>query len=280
MIGEVIGGRYKITESLGKGGFGTTWLAEDPQLPGNPLCVVKQFTPASTDPATLTKLKKLFDQEAVTLKRLGKHDQIPQLLAHIEEYQKFYIVQEYIEGHDLSDELPLGQKKTESEVIQLLIEILEVLEFVHKSKVIHRDINPRNIRRRHSDNKIVLIDFGAVKEVSTQVVNGQKTFTLIIGSPGYMPNEQQRGKPQLSSDVYAVGIIAIQALTGLLPDKLEEDPKTGEIIWRKDANVSLKLARVLDRMVRYNYHRRYSQRKHYRQLKSYHRCLYLRIYGC
>ncbi|MFN5893693.1 MAG: protein kinase domain-containing protein, partial [Dolichospermum sp.] len=219
--------------------------------------------PASTDPATLTILKRLFDQEAAMLETLGKHDQIPQLLAHIEEYQKFYIVQEYIKGNDLSDELTSGQKMSEADVIQLLIEILEVLEFVHKYKVIHRDIKPDNIRRRHSDNKIVLIDFGAVKEVRTQLVNkqGQITSTVIIGTDGYMPLEQQRGKPQLSSDIYAVGIIAIQAITGLLPDKLEEDVKTGEIIWRKYANVSPKLATVLDKMVSYDFRNRYPTAK-------------------
>ena len=263
MIGTIIKQRYHIIQNLGKGGFGTTFLAEDTQRPGNPFCVIKQFTPASTDPATLTILKQLFDQEAVMLETLGKHDQIPQLLAHIEEYQKFYIVQEYIKGNDLSDELTSGQKMSESDVIQLLVEILEVLEFVHKYKVIHRDIKPDNIRRRHSDNKIVLIVFGAVKEVRTQVVNkqGQITSTVTIGTRGYMPLEQQRGKPQLSSDIYAVGIIAIQALTGLLPDKLEEDKKTGEIIWRKYANVSRKLATVLEKMVSYDFRHRYPTTK-------------------
>jgi len=263
MIGTIIDGRYHIIQNLGKGGFGTTFLAEDTKRPGNPFCFVKQFTPASTDTATLTILKRLFDQEAAMLETLGKHDQIPQLLAHIEEYQKFYIVQEYIKGNDLSDELTSGQKMSEADVIQLLIEILEVLEFVHKYKVIHRDIKPDNIRRRHSDNTIFLIDFGAVKEVRTQLVNkqGQITSTVIIGTPGYMPLEQQRGKPQLSSDVYAVGIIAIQAITGLLPDKLEEDIKTGEIIWHKYANVSPKLETVLDKMVSYDFRNRYPTAK-------------------
>ncbi|OBQ10015.1 serine/threonine-protein kinase [Anabaena sp. AL09] len=263
MIGTIIDKRYHIIQNLGQGGFGTTFLAKDTKRPGNPLCVVKQFTPASTDPATLIILKRLFEQEAVTLEMLGKHDQIPQLLAHIEEYQEFYIVQEYIKGNDLSDELISGQKMSESDVIQLLIEILEVLEFVHKYKVIHRDIKPDNIRRRHLDNTIFLIDFGAVKEVRTQLVNkqGQITSTVIIGTPGYMPLEQQRGKPQLSSDIYAVGIIAIQAITGLLPDKLEEDIKTGEIIWRKYVNVSPKLGTVLDKMVSYDFRKRYPTAK-------------------
>ncbi|WP_071189917.1 serine/threonine-protein kinase [Trichormus sp. NMC-1] len=261
-----IDGRYEIVQPLGKGGFGTTFLAKDTKRPEDPECVVKQFTPASIDPATLTILKKFFDQEAVTLETLGKHNtnkQIPQLLAHIEENQEFYIVQQYIEGHDLSAELISGQKMSESDVIKLLIEILEVLEFVHEYKVIHRDIKPDNIRRRQSDKKIVLIDFGAVKQICTQVVNsqGQITSTVVIGTPGYMPLEQQRGKPQLSSDVYAVGIIAIQALTGLLPQELEEDANTGEIIWRNHVNVSPKLATVLNKMVSYDFRQRYRTAK-------------------
>ncbi|MBK1988763.1 serine/threonine protein kinase [Sphaerospermopsis aphanizomenoides BCCUSP55] len=260
-----IGGRYEYDnyKPLGKGGFGTTFLAKDTKRPGNPFCVVKQFTPPSIEADTLKKLKEFFDQEAEILEKLGQHDQIPTLLAHFAENKEFFIVQEYIKGHDLSDELISGQKKRESEVIQLIIEILEVLEFVHKNEVIHRDIKPDNIRRRQSDNKIVIIDFGAVKEVTTQVINsqGKLTSTIIIGTPGYMPPEQQRGKPQLSSDIYAIGIITIQALTGLLPHELAEDAKTGEIIWRKYANVSPKLAAVLDKMVSYDFRNRYPTAK-------------------
>ncbi|WP_347239073.1 protein kinase [Sphaerospermopsis sp. FACHB-1094] len=107
-----IGGRYEYDnhKPLGKGGFGTTFLAKDTKRPGNPLCVVKQFTPPSTEPDTLKKLKEFFDQEAEILEKLGKYDQIPTLLAHFAENQEFFIVQEYIEGHDLSDELTSGKK--------------------------------------------------------------------------------------------------------------------------------------------------------------------------
>lgn len=126
MIGKIIDQRYHIIQSLGQGGFGTTWLAQDTKRPGNPLCVVKQFTPPSTGSDDLKKLQALFDQEAEILEKLGKHDQIPTLLAHFAENQELFIVQEYIEGHDLNDELTSGQKMSESDVIKLLIEILEV----------------------------------------------------------------------------------------------------------------------------------------------------------
>lgn len=257
MLGQKLSGRYQIIQHLGEGAFGVTFVAEDMQRPGNPHCVVKQFQPKNTDPYTLREARRLFDNEAKILEKLGNHDQIPRLLAHIEENEEFYLVQEFIEGHDLSQEVILGQKLSEAVVIKLLQDILEVLAFVHQHEIIHRDIKPSNIRRRQ-DGKIVLIDFGAVKQISTQVVNyqGQTSFTVAIGTPGYMPSEQASCHPQLSSDVYAVGMIGIQALTGIFPSKLPKDSQ-GEIIWRHQAQVSKQLANILDKMVRYDFRQRY-----------------------
>ncbi|MDF5718791.1 MAG: serine/threonine-protein kinase, partial [Rhizonema sp. NSF051] len=258
MLGQKLGGRYQITTRLGQGTFGATFVAQDVQRPGNPECVVKQFKPQVTSSYALREAKRLFDLEAEILETLGHHNQIPQLLAHFEESQEFYLVEEFIRGHDLSEELPAGKQLTEAEVIKLLYEILEVLAFVHQQKVIHRDIKPSNIRRR-LDGKIVLIDFGAVKQVSTQMINlqGQTSFTIAIGTPGYMPSEQANRNPKLSSDVYAVGMIGIQALIGILPQQLQPDVKTGEIIWRDRTNISPKLADILDKMVRYDFRQRY-----------------------
>lgn len=265
MIGKKLGGRYKIINQLGQGGFGTTYLALDTQRPSNPECVVKQFKPLTSDPQTIREARRLFNKEAEILEKLGKYDQIPQLLAHFEENQEFYLIQEYVLGHDLSEELPpVGNPLNETEVVKLLIEILEVLQFVHQHKVIHRDIKPSNIRRRQLDRKIVLIDFGAVKEVKTLQVNhqGQTNFTVAIGTPGYMPSEQANCNPQFSSDVYAVGIIGIQAYTGIYPDsqlssKLPTDPYTGEIAWHKEVKVKPQLAEILDKMIRYDFRQRY-----------------------
>ena len=258
MLGKMLGGRYRIIQHLGEGAFGVTFVAEDMQRPGNPQCVVKQFQPKNPDPHTLREARRLFDNEAKMLERLGTHDQIPRLLAHLEENEEFYLVQEFIEGHDLSQEVILGQKLSEVVVIKLLQDILEVLAFVHQHQIIHRDIKPSNIRRR-KDGKIVLIDFGAVKQISTQVVNaqGQTSFTVAIGTLGYMPSEQGSCNPQLSSDVYAVGMIGIQALTGIFPSYLQKDSRTGEIIWRHQAQVSQESADILDKMVRYDFRQRY-----------------------
>ena len=261
MIGQILGGCYQILEQIGKGGFGVTFTALDTRRPGNPLCIVKQFKPMSTDPYTLQVGKRLFDTEAQNLERLGNHDRIPRLLAFFQENQEFYLVQEYIEGHDLSQELVTGRQLSEAYVIKLLQDILEVLVFVHQQNLIHRDLKPSNVRRRQADNQIVLIDFGAVKEVITQVVNPQEqaVFTVTIGTIGYMPSEQAKGQPTFSSDIYAVGIIGIQALTGINPayGGLATHSQTGEIVWSDRAQISPKLANIIDKMVRYDYRQRY-----------------------
>ncbi len=259
MLGKTLSGRYHIVKHLGGGGFGQTYLAEDRQLPGNPLCVVKQLKPQVNDPLTLQISRRLFDREAQVLYKLGKHDQIPQLLAHFEQEQEFYLVQEFIEGHELKQELLVGKQLSENQVMTLCGDILKILEFVHQQDVIHRDIKPSNLMRRKQDGKIVLIDFGAVKQVSAQKTNseGNTTLTVAIGSPGYMANEQLGGKPRFCSDIYAVGMIGIQAITGIQPSHLPEDPTTSEIIWQDKVQVSQQFADVLDKMVRYDHRQRY-----------------------
>ncbi len=259
MLGRTLRNRYQIIKDLGQGGFGDTYLAKDLDLPGQPHCVVKHLKPKGLKPADLPIAKRLFDKEAETLHKLGKlHDQIPSLFAHFEEKGKFYLVQDFIEGHDLTKELILGKKLSESYTITLLHDILAVLAIVHQQNVIHRDLKPANLMRRQ-DGKIILIDFGAVKEISTIVVNaqGQTKLTIGIGTPGYTPSEQANGKPKLASDIHAVGMIGIQALTGQPPYTLPEDPQTGEVIWRNQAQVSNNLANVLDKMVRDHFSQRY-----------------------
>ncbi|MEG4486287.1 bifunctional serine/threonine-protein kinase/formylglycine-generating enzyme family protein [Microcoleus sp. D2_18a_B4] len=259
MLGRTLRNHYQIIKFLGKGGFGHTYLAKDLDLPGHPQCVVKHLKPQNADPDLLLIAKRLFETEAQTLYKLGKlHDQIPKLSAHFEENGEFYLVQDFIAGHDLTKELIPGKKLSESYTITLLHNILEILAIVHQQKVIHRDLKPDNLMRRQ-DGKIVLIDFGAVKEISTIVVNAQKqtSLTIAIGTAGYMPSEQAKGKPKLCSDIYAVGMIGIQALTGQPPHTLAEDPQTGEVIWRNRAQVSNNLANVLDKMVRDNFSQRY-----------------------
>lgn len=258
--GEKLAGRYLVVKTLGAGGFGTTYLAQDTQRPGQPACVVKHLKPDSKDEFVLTTARRLFASEAEILEKLGKHDQIPALLAYFEENGQFYLVQEFIAGHPLSQEIKRGAPWPQDKVVRMLADVLSTLDFVHQNGVIHRDIKPDNLIRRQSDGKLVLIDFGAVKAIQTpQAAAQQRTgATVAIGTVGYAPAEQAQGKPQFASDIYSLGILAICALTGKEPDQLESDPQTGELVWRTGTTVSHALGTVLDRMVRYQYSRRYA----------------------
>jgi eukaryotic-like serine/threonine-protein kinase len=260
IVGAKLRNRYLLVRQLGSGGFGVTYLAEDEDLPGKPECVVKHFKPRYSNQSTLPIAKNLFDREASVLYRLGQeHDQIPKLYAHFEEDGEFYLVQEYIHGHNIATEIKRNKFLPEPEVFNMLFSVLGALSIVHKHGVIHRDIKPANLMRRYHDGKIVLIDFGAVKEVSTLSTGtqGQTSLTVVVGSSGYMPDEQANGKPKLCSDVYALGMVGIYALTGISPSKLPEDGETGETIWRDRANVSDGLANVIDMMVKPHFSQRY-----------------------
>ncbi|MEM9926886.1 MAG: bifunctional serine/threonine-protein kinase/formylglycine-generating enzyme family protein [Cyanobacteria bacterium P01_D01_bin.50] len=258
-VGEILRSRYKILEVLGSGAFGIRYLAEDIDVPYNPKCVIKQFK-SNANPGVLNIAKRLFESEAQVLYRLGNEsDRIPKLFSRFEDKGQFYLVQEFVDGEDLTKEVLPGKKSSEAEVIQLLEEILEVFTVTHNRNIIHRDIKPANLIRRKKDGKIVVIDFGAVKEVSILMMNteGQIFPSVAIGTPGFMPREQASGQPKLCSDIYAIGMLGIYALTGVEPHDLPKDPTNGEIIWQNWANVSDQMADVLSKMVRYNFRERY-----------------------
>lgn len=258
MLGKLLDRRYQVTQVLGAGGFGKTYLAQDTRRPGNPICVVKQLKPISSDASFLETARRLFTSEAETLEQLGNHDQIPRLLAYFEEDNEFFLVQEFIEGHTLSEELQPGLRWEESRVIELLTEVLTILEFVHNRGVIHRDIKPDNLIRRNSDRKLVLVDFGAVKQMHTQLATAYaQSNTIAVGTPGYMSSEQARGQPRPNSDIYALGVIAIQTVTGLTTMQMQDDQTTGEILWEHLASVSRGLAAIINKMIRYHFKDRY-----------------------
>ncbi|MEG3863103.1 serine/threonine-protein kinase [Microcoleus sp. herbarium12] len=243
--------RYRIREHLVSTEYSDTYLAEDENLPDRPLCLVKRLKSKSK------KTSELFDRETRVLYRLGHHDRIPELLARFEEDGYFYLVYQFIEGQPLYQELIEGQPWKEDEVIALLKDILEVLVFVHKQNVIHRDLHPQNLIKRSPDSKIVLIDFGAVKEINTSQNSTDQTQSRGGGTQQeYIPPEQAIGAPKFCSDIYAIGIIGIQALTGMRPKQLRVD-NLGNLIWQKYATVSPEFASVLDQMVLYAFPQRY-----------------------
>ena len=246
----LVGGHYQIIRKLGAGNFGETYLAEDTQARGRN-SAVKRFNFFSNDPNTFAKAKELFEREANVLIQLTdppRNNKIPRFYAFFEENNQFYLVQEFIEGRTLREELQQKTRLDEDEVADLLEDVLEVLKFIHGENIIHRDIKPENLMRRDRDGRMVVIDFGAVKEKVTQLAS---TATKIYTS-GYAPLEQHLGNPHFNSDIYALGITAIEALTGLEPDQFK-DSNTGTIIWSSQLQVSSGLIKILEKMVEDDY---------------------------
>ncbi|MEQ8462562.1 protein kinase domain-containing protein [Coleofasciculus sp. E1-EBD-02] len=247
LVGTTIGGRYTIIKHLGSGEFGDTYLSEDLHTTGKPQCAIKQLRIQCGETA-----RKALQREVYALLGLKNHNnQIAKLLAYFDEEDYSYLVYEFIQGNALSQELIEGRPWIHSRVIKILQDLLNILDFIHEQKIIHRNINPKNLIRRSLDNQIILINFSSVKEIST----GQtRTFA---GTQGYMPSEQSSGLALPCSDIYAVGTIGIQAIIGINPTKFKVNHSDGNIIWRDKAQVNLKFAEILDKMVRWDFKERY-----------------------
>jgi serine/threonine protein kinase len=261
MTQTLVNNRYQVLRILGSGGFGKTFLAEDTQMPSSKRCLVKQLIPVVNNPQVYQLVQERFQQEAAILEELGdRNPQIPRLYAYFSEGGEFYLVQEYIEGQTLSEKLKQQGVFHEIIVKEILINILQILEYVHSKGIVHRDIKPDNIILRFSDSKPVLIDFGAVKvTMNTEMSpSGNSSQSIVIGTPGFMPMEQTVGRPVFSSDLYSLGLTAIYLLTGKIPQDLPTDPNLGNILWRHFAPyLSPNFANVLDKAIAYHPRDRY-----------------------
>ncbi|MEM1281298.1 MAG: serine/threonine-protein kinase, partial [Cyanobacteria bacterium P01_H01_bin.152] len=256
----ILRNRYRALRALGRGGFGATFLARDESLPGHPPCVVKQLRPSADAQHILDMARDLFQREAKILGKIGNHPQLPRLLDYFETNNEFFLVQEFINGKTLQQEVKQGGPFTEAGVRQFLSEALPLIQYVHESKIIHRDIKPANLIRRNEDKKLVLIDFGAVKDkvAPAQETSDQTALTAYaIGTPGYAPPEQMAMRPVYASDIYAMGVTCIYLLTGKSPKDLDYDPTTGEMMWRNLVQVSDHFADVLQKMLEISVRHRY-----------------------
>lgn len=265
MIGQLLTGRYLILERLGAGGFSETYLARDKYLPHHPLCVVKHLKLPAYSKVPLETARHLFEAEAHLLGQLGQdHAQIPTLFAYAQEQDSTYLVQEYVEGENLSAGIKSKHQFTAKAAILLLLELLPVLEYIHSHCVIHCDITPSNLIRRRQDGKIVLIDFGAAYRCLD--IDGDQPLnlhsSLLIGTPGYIPDEQSLGMPRNNSDFYALGMTIIHLLTRIDPRQFKQDIVTGELDWQrylKPSSIPSNLILILNQMVRSRVSDRYQQ---------------------
>lgn len=262
MTPALLNNRYQVIQTLGAGGFGTTFLAEDTQMPSRRKCVIKQLKPIANNPEIYQLVQERFQREAAILEELGDgNSQIPRLYAYFLEDGLFYLIQEWVEGVTLRDKVQAEGVVTEAIAQQILLNILPVLTYVHDQRIVHRDIKPDNIILRKRDEKPVLIDFGAVRETMGTVVNsqGNSASSIVIGTPGFMPSEQAAGRPMYSSDLYSLGLTMIYMLTARFPQELDLDPRTGDITWRQYApQVSAPFADLLDKAIQYHPRDRYA----------------------
>ncbi|WP_337886335.1 serine/threonine-protein kinase [Fischerella thermalis] len=282
--GQTLGDRYLVVRQIGQGGFGRTYLAEDINR-FRELCVLKEFSPQVQTAYVLKKAEELFQREATVLYKL-QHPQIPRFRelfrSNFDGKEYLFLVQDYVEGQTyrslLNERLQKGLRFTESEVIQLLLQILPVLEYIHSLGVIHRDISPDNLILRKpaqthpyqggtqggypysegtEEGLPVLIDFGGVKQVAAVVVSqyyqpnaaAVTPPATLLGKFGYAPPEQmQTGLVEPHSDLYALAATALVLLTGKQPSELIDD-YTLAWKWRREINLSPTLGAVLDKML-------------------------------
>ena len=250
--------RFRVLRVLSaEGGFGRTYLAEDSQKL-NETCVIKQLAPKQSGTYALKKATELFIEEAKRLQDLGEHPQIPTLFAYFEDNGFLYLVQQFIKGENLLDELAQKGKYKETQIRELLLDLLPSLKFIHERQVIHRDIKLQNIMRRASDGKLVLIDFGASKQLTTTV---HTQIGTRIGTHGYSPLEQiQLGEAYPASDLFALGATCFHLLTGVHPFNLWTINGFSWVNnWRQHlpSPVSQELREVLDKLLKIEIQERY-----------------------
>ena len=237
--------RYRVLSVLGQGGFGKTFEVRDRDGTRKVLKVLTYIEPLGVE---------LFQREANVLQRL-KHPGLPKV--EPDGYFTFKpndttnslhcLVMEKIEGQDLLKWLEMQnyQPITSEQAIDWLTQLTEILNLVHNQNYFHRDIKPQNIMCR-SNGKLVLIDFGAVREF-TETVQRTSGEVTRISSAGYTPAEQKNGKAEPRSDFFALGRTFVYLLTAQQPINLQEDPRSGKLIWRTFATGASKpLADLVD----------------------------------
>ncbi|MEM7757238.1 MAG: tetratricopeptide repeat protein [Cyanobacteria bacterium P01_A01_bin.40] len=248
---QIVGGRYSITHYLGGSVKIETYLANNLRRQYQSPCVVKQIELPHGDGDI--KLEKRFAEELSVLERLGYHEQIPQVWDHFEEDEQFYLVQEYFQGENLAQKIA-KQNLSTSQIIQVLISTLSVLSFIHQNRIIHRNIKPSNLIVNEEDERVILTDFGILNDIKTLP---NQTLEHGDDRDNYWSPEQIAGRPTISSDLYALGMTAIEALTRVKPITFPRNPQTGKLLWTEDINLDRRLIKIVDKMIELDLGQRY-----------------------
>jgi serine/threonine protein kinase, bacterial len=257
---ELIIGRYRILYPLQEGGFGETFLVEDIHLPSQRRCVLKLLKPVHDNPEFYKLIKDRFQREAAIQETLGEACiHIPRLYAYFSDSDRFYLVEEWIDGETLTTKVAEVGRFSEVAVAEILSQLLLTIDTVHQHQIIHRDIKPDNIILRRRDGKPILIDFGAVKESMGTTLESQGGRSIVIGTASYMAPEQSVGRPIYASDLYSLGLTAVYLLSGRSPGEMDHDPHTGKVAWRSQVpQVSEELAKIIETAIQSHPQDRYA----------------------
>ncbi|MFP5269898.1 tetratricopeptide repeat protein [Coleofasciculus sp.] len=263
-MGKLLAECYQFIKVLDTDELGHTYLVIDIHFPQQPKCVVKQIRLPPNSSQTRQLILSRLEKTSQLLKKLGQHDQIPRFITSFAQTNQFYLVQEFIPGCPLTDELIPGDPLTENQVITLLQELLHLLVFVHQQGVILGNLKPSTIIRRQGDGKLVLTTWGVIHQLSAQIA---QSFHQSAPNPRHPTSVDQSSKPfpehlQVNGDLYALGIIAIQAMTGLSASELTELKQTNNSqhetsAWQAYTQVSPELAAILEKMVHSDRQNRY-----------------------
>jgi serine/threonine protein kinase/tetratricopeptide (TPR) repeat protein len=264
-IKQLVGGRYSITGYLGGNEGVETYLAKNLRRQYQSPCLIKQIELLHGDDHSKIQLERRFAEELSALERLGHHEQIPQLWDHFEENDEFYLVHEYIQGKSLAQRI-VQQDLTTPQIIQIFDSTLSALQFIHENRLIHRNIKPSNLIIRELDQQVIVTDFGILHEIKTRANLSVDHHSS--NRQNYWPPEQAAGRPTISSDLYALGMTIIEALTGTKPGKFTRE-QTGKLLWEQNLSLDRRLIKIIDKLIQLDLGQRYpSAEKVLRELRK------------
>ena len=241
---SIIGGRYRVTKPLGGGGMKMVYLAEDMRLASR-LCALAEMVDSFTDPTMQQQAVAAFQREADMLAQLS-NEHIPRVFDRFSDQNHHYLVMEFIDGVTLEDELKANNGKLEADrVIDIALQVLDTLQYLHNLEppVVYRDLKPSNVMLGRN-GQVKLIDFGIARFFLPQ------SNATMIGTQGYAPPEQYRGRAESRSDLYALGATMHHALSGR--DPAAEPPFSFPKLRTLCIDINPALADLVDQALEYD----------------------------
>ncbi len=246
---KLLGGHYQLIKVIGYGELGETYLVADVTIAGYPKYVIKRLFTSKNHQRQNKCFGTLLEHNADIVSKISYHEQIAAHIAHFTDNHDFYLVREFVAGRSLAAEIAYAKRLSEIQVIALIKEILEIVNFLSRYQMIHFHLSPNNIIRRHSDKKLVLTDFDFIETAPTKFGLFAKELSQVNGTQEYTysPQEWQQKQQRETSYIHSVAMIALQALTGLSQAKLLRFKD--KFTLQENAELSPGLATIINKML-------------------------------